>query len=213
MFDSGPGPEPAEGITEAAPLAGITLELASNRGIGELPSALHAASIGRQRSVLANEDPPPSLWFSINSPTPESILKTSIPIVGALHLLGNGVMRLQEAWTYDGAADAFQLKDVQALRMPLAGSVPEFYLPAGVTDGMISSVDQKMTAALAKASWLRTTLEHMLLALDHTGLSDGLLDLTISMESLIRINQEVSFRFSHQVCRLAKTSPTEIAEY
>jgi hypothetical protein len=131
--------------------------------------------------------------------------------LGTLHLLGKGVAPVSEAWVYHDRAGG--PPETRPLALQLVGRGGEFFLAAGINEESVGSAYGRVVSALRSAPWLRVTLEHMLLALDRTGLSNGILDLTICLESLIRADTEVSFRLSHQIGGLVTTSPSELEEY
>lgn len=195
----------------AESLQGMTTELAEHSGIGDLPWELHDVSRGQEVKLLASEEPPTAVWFRLGRTSDDGIRQKAIPLLATLHLLGSGVAPVSEAWVYQDSPIRFA--EARALRLQLLGRGEGFFLPAGTNEDAVASAYERVTSALACAPWLRISLEHFLLALDKTGLSDGVLDLTICLESLIRVTTEVSFRFSHQITRLVTSSPSEIQDY
>ena len=183
----------------------------NNSGVGELPWDLHAVSADAEIELLGLDDPPPAAWF--NSPKfPDDLLirRLAIPLLASIHLLGSGVANVSEAWMY---RETGLRPEITPLRLRLFARGEEFYLPAGTDEATLTTVHEKISLALTTAPWLRITLEHMLLALDRSGLSDGLLDMTICLESLIRASTEVAFRFSHQIPPLVTDSPSELEDF
>ncbi len=196
---------------DAEPLQGMTVALPEGSGIGELPWDFHEVSRDQELELLRSEEPPPAVWFRLDRIDDEEIRRKAISLLATVHLLGSGVARVSQAWIYRDSPLAFT--EARALRLQLVGGGAPLLLPAGINQDAVESAYDRVTAALASTPWLRISLEHMLLALDRTGLSNGILDLTICLESLIRVNTEVSFRFSHQIARLVTSSPSEIEDY
>ena len=195
----------------AEPLQGMVVSLPGDCGMGDLPWELHAVSLEEEQKLLGWQEPPAAVWYPLPRVSDEKIREKAISLLGTLHLLGTGVARVSEAWIYqDGPV---RLIEAKPLRLQLLGRGGEFFLAVGTNEDAVASAYERVTAALSSAPWLRISLEHMLLALDKTGLSNGLLDMTICLESLIRVNAELSFRFSHQISRLVTSSPSEIEDY
>jgi hypothetical protein len=194
------------------PLQGMTASLPSGSGVGDLPWELHEVSILEEERLTGSRDPPSAIWFDVRSVQEQELRKNLVPLLGLLHLLGKGVAPVSVAWAYGGAPAALRLDSVIPLHLQLRGEGP-FFLPAGINEAAIVYAYTKIEAAVCAAPWLLISMEHMLLALDKAGLSDGILDLTICLESLIQSNVEVGFRLSHEISRLVTTSPSEQQEY
>lgn len=199
--------------SDPPPLGSLSVDLPNGSGIGDLPWDLHLASESEELRLLNSNDQPAAIWFTVRTANDNEIRRESIPLLGSLHLLGKGVVPIAVAWTYKDSPDGPELEQVLPLRLQLLGRDNEFFLAAGINEDSMLTAHAKVTSALETGPWLQITLEHMLLALDMSGLSQGLLDLTICLESLLKVNAEVAFRFSHQICRLATSSPGEIEDY
>lgn len=184
------------------------MDFSDTVGLGDLPYDLLEASLDQIIQAFESLDPPAAVWFEVDEVTDETVHRGSIPMLGLLHLLGRNVVRVNRAWVYQRTNEGVAFVDSRELHMSLRGR-DEYFLPAGISEEDLADTFSRIMGALTRADWLRITLEHFLLALDRTGLSRGVLDMTIAMESLIRSNTEVGFRFSNQIPRLVTLAPSE----
>lgn len=197
---------------DVPPLGALNVVLPNKGGIGDLPWEMHRVSTEEEERLLGSSDPPAAIWFE-SGDTDEAIRKEAIPLLAALHLLGSGVAPVLEAWVYENRGGRSRIAEVRLLRLQLLGRGDEFYMRAGINDDLVGTACRKVASAAKRAPWIRVSLEHLLLALDKAGLSEGILDMTICLESLIRATTEIAFRFSHQIPRLVTNSPSEIEDY
>lgn len=195
-----------------SPFQGISIDFTETDGLGELPPDLLEVSLEEVLLTFESVDPPAAIWFRVTRTSDEDIHRSSLPLLGLLHLLGTNVARINRAWVYDRRDNFVEFVEARDLHMPLRGQ-GEFFLPVGVAEDALKAAHERITTALKRATWLRTSLEHYLLALDRNGLSRGLLDMTIALESLIRSTTEVSFRLSNQIPRVVTTAPSEWDEW
>ncbi len=172
---------------------------------------MHSLSKEAEVELLGESEAPLAVWFETQkTPSDDEIRKLAIPLLGTIHLVGTGVAAISQAWVYGVSAKS---PEVRLLALQLFGRGEEFFLPIGADTEVLTAIYDRITNAVKVAPWLQVTAEHLLLALDRSGLSRGVLDMTICLESLIRGSTEISFRLSHQIPPLVTDSPAEQEDY
>ena len=198
-------------LKDPGALAGVLAAFPDGAGIGDLPWELHSLSRDAELDLLGEAETPLAVWFeTARAPGDDDIRKCAIPLLGTIHLIGAGVAAISEAWIYGAPSKS---PSVRPLALQLLGQSHEFFLPAGVDAAALADIHGRITKAVSIAPWVQITIEHFLLALDRTGLSRGILDMTICLESLIRGSAEIGFRLSHQIPPLVTDSPSEQEDY
>lgn len=196
-------------LSEQTGLSGIDVILGEKTKIADLPWDLHLAAEREERYLFGEARQPAAVLIDVAKAVPEAIHPELIRALATLQLHGSGSTTCREAWFFDETEERVAVIPV-AIRAFDPGQ--DFALRAGVNEDQLEAAHSILSAALKQEPALEVTLEHLLLAVGRGDLSRGLIDGTICLESLIKSQEEVSFRFSHQIGRVVSQGPTTLAE-